>query len=235
MIRHAWSPGVVARVAALAFAVALAAATGGARLAVAAVLTLLGALLLHPAGFRVLGRTALWVFLLLLSLPPLVFTTPRDLALVGGLAVSSDGLLLAAAVVTRATMIAVAAAGFVATVPMRALADAFESCGLRGLGFALGVALHALPLTTRTWTTSARALRLRGGFRTHRVRDLGLLTMSVVGNALRHADEVVEAAQARGFTPGRRQVPPPDGWRRDLIWVTAWIGLAAVVLIGAGR
>lgn len=225
---RAWNPGVVARVGALIMSVAFAAAADGVRLAVVACCSLGGGLMLHPAGFRVLGRRPLWVILLLLVLPPVVVTTPRDLA-IGVLALSSDGVTLAAGILTRSIVIAVAAAGFTATVSARGLADLFEWCGLRGLGFSLGVATHALPLATRTWATSARALRLRGGFRTQRLRHLVLLTMTVIGNALRHADEVVEAAQARGFAPGRRQAPPPEGWRRDLVWIAAWASLAVIL------
>jgi energy-coupling factor transporter transmembrane protein EcfT len=226
-----WRPGVVGRVGGLILAVAFVAFADGARLAVATLLCLAASAVWHPLGYRVLGRRAVWLFLLLLVLPPIAFTAPRTLEL-GALAVSGDGLALAATVLARAVVIAVAAAGFAATVSARALADMFEWCGLRGVGFALGVAIHALPRTTHIWTTSARALRLRGGFRAHRVRDLALLAMTVVGNALRHADEVVEAAQARGYAPGRRQVPPPDGWHRDLAWLGVWSSLAAFVLLG---
>ena len=223
-------PGSVARLGALVIAVVLIVLADGARLGVATAICLSGSLVLHPAGFALLRRPMLWVLLVLLALPPLLVTTPRDINLVAGMAVSSAGVSIALAMVARSMVIAVAAAGFVATVSARELTQLFESIGLRGLGFSLGVAMHALPLATRTWATSARALRLRGGFRRHRVGDLALLAMTVIGNALRHADEVVEAAQARGFAPDRHAPVAPAGWRGDLGWVMVWILTAAAVL-----
>lgn len=227
-------PGSVARVGALVIAVVLIVLAEGASLAVATAVCLSGSAVLHPAGFALLRRPALWILLVLLALPPLLVTTPRDISLVAGIAVSSAGVAVALAMVARSLVIAVAATGFVATVSARELTQLFEVIGLRGLGFSLGVAVHALPLATRTWATSSRALRLRGGFRKNRVGDLALLAMTVIGNALRHADEVVEAAHARGFAPGRHAPVAPAGWQRDLVWVAMWVLIAAAVLgIGA--
>jgi energy-coupling factor transporter transmembrane protein EcfT len=223
----------VARVGALVIAVVLIVLADDARLGVATAVCLSGSLLLHPAGFALLRRPVLWVLLTLLALPPLLVTTPRDIGLVAGMAVSSAGVRIALAMLARSVVIAVAAAGFVATVSARELTQLFESVGLRGLGFSLGVAMHALPLATRTWATSARALRLRGGFGRHRVGDLALLAMTVIGNALRHADEVVEAAQARGFAADRHQPVAPAGWRGDLVWVVVW-ALTAAAILGIG-
>jgi energy-coupling factor transporter transmembrane protein EcfT len=226
-----WGVGVTARAGALVLAVVLAAATSGVRLGAALALTWLLAVCVHPAAFRVLGRAAVWALLLLLAAPPLIVTTPRDVALPMGAAVSAEAIALALTMTARTLIIVVAAAGFAATVSVRALTELLEVVGLRGLGFSLGVAVHALPLARRTWTTSARALRLRGGFRRSRLRDAALLCMTVVGNALRHADEVVEAALARGFAPGRRRREPPARWRSDLGWMAIWTAIAALVMV----
>jgi energy-coupling factor transporter transmembrane protein EcfT len=223
--------GVTARGAALVLSVVLALVLDGPKLGVALVLTWgLGAVI-HSSAFRVLARPALWSLLVLLVLPTLVIGTPRDLALPFGLAVSTEAVRLAAAMAARSLIIVVAAAGFASRVSVRALTELLEVVGLRGLGFSLGVAVHALPLATRTWTTSARALRLRGGFRQARMRDVTLLSMTVIGNALRHADEVVEAAQARGFDPARRSGGGPDRWRSDLAWIAAWALVVATLLL----
>jgi energy-coupling factor transporter transmembrane protein EcfT len=231
--RQRLRPGPVARCAALLMAVGLVVATAGTRLNVAAAACLLVALFLHPAGFSVLRRPMLWGLLTLLVLPPLVFTTPREVPLPAGLAVASAGLRLAWAMLVRTVVVAVAAAGFAATVSARELTGLFEAVGLRGLGFSLGVAVHTLPLATRTWTTSARALRLRGGFRRRWAGDLMRLAMTVIGNALRHADEVVEAAQARGFSPDRARREAVPGWPADLGWIAAWMAMTALVLLAA--
>ncbi len=223
--------GVTARAGALVIAVAAVIASAGIRLGLIAALAWLLAAALHPAGFRVLRSRLLWLVLVLLVLPPLLVTEPRDIGLGAGLAVSSHAVALALTMVARALVIVVAAAGFAATVTVRGLADLLETAGLRGLGFSLGVAVHALPVARQTWSTSARALRLRGGFRQARVRDTMLLAMTVIGNSLRHADEVVEAATARGFAPERRRGTPPPRWRTDLIWIAVWAATAVLVIV----
>jgi energy-coupling factor transporter transmembrane protein EcfT len=178
----------------------------------------------------VLRRPALWGLLVLLALPPLLLLTPREIALPLGFAVSADGCRVAMAMVGRSLIIAVVATGFASTVSVRELTDVLEVVGLRGLGFSLGVAVHALPVARQTWLTSARALRLRGGFRRQWGRDVVLLCMTVVGNALRHADEVVEAAQARGFSADQRGRALPEGWRADAVWLGAMVVMACVLL-----
>jgi energy-coupling factor transporter transmembrane protein EcfT len=223
-------PGAAARMALLAVTVGTVVAADGWRLAASAGVFLLLAAALHPAGFRVWRRLALWILLTALALPPLVFGSPRDLVIVAGVAVARDALWLAGALIVRAAVIAVASAGFAATVSGQALTDVFEAVGLRGVGFSLGVAMHALPTTVSTWSTAARALRLRGGFRDHALRDAGLLAITVIGNALRHADEVVEAAYARGFSPDRPAPGSRVRWRGDAVWTVLWLGLAAVLL-----
>lgn len=223
--------GVIARLGALVAAVLLAVVADGHTLGVVFVLCGALAVLMHPAGFRILGRPALWVLLAALALPPLLLTSPRDLDLPLGLAVSGAGVALAVSMAARSLVIAVAAAGFEATVSVRELTGLFEFAGLRGLGFSLGVAVHALPVARQTWATSARALRLRGGLRWHWARDVALLGMTVVGNALRHADEVVEAAHARGFSPDRHERTPPDHWQADLVWIAVLAAAAVMILV----
>ncbi len=225
------SIGVTGRAGALVLCVALCVAVTGAKLAVAATLAWLLAAALHPSGFRVLRRPSLWAILGVLVVPILVFSVPRDVGLPWGLAASREGLTLAFTVLVRSLVIVVAAAGFGATVSVRDLTTLFEAVGLRGLGFALGVAVHTLPLAQQTWTTSARALRLRGGFRRAPARDAGLLGMTVIGNALRHADEVVEAAMARGFAPDARRRVAPARWQSDLAWLAAGAAVAATILL----
>jgi energy-coupling factor transporter transmembrane protein EcfT len=221
--------GAVGRTGFLLIAVLLATATTGWRLAVALGCCWTISLVVHPSGFLVLRRLTLWGLLTLLALPPLLLLTPRDIALPLGLAVSVEGCDLALTMLARSLMIVVAAAGFASTVSVHDVTGVLEMVGLRGLGFSLGVAVHALPLARQTWATSARALRLRGGFRHHWVRDVALLAMTVVGNALRHADEVVEAAQARGFSPDRPERTRPDRWRSDVAWLIVLTGLACVL------
>jgi energy-coupling factor transporter transmembrane protein EcfT len=223
--------GVVARTAALLLAVALSVGFHGAKLLVANGLCWALAAAIHPSAFRVLRRPILWLLLAGIVWPALVFATPRDVALPFGLHVASLAVTLAWTMACRSLIIVVAAAGFGSGVSVSELTALFELAGLRGLGFSLGVAVHALPLAERTWATSAKALRLRGGFRRNRLRHAVLLATTVIGNSLRHADEVVEAASARGFSPARHRTDPPARWRSDLVWVSLWVVVALVLAV----
>jgi energy-coupling factor transporter transmembrane protein EcfT len=223
--------GVIARTAALVLAVVVSLVFTGQKLLVAHALCWGLALAIHPSAFRVLRRPILWVVLAGVVWPPLVFATPRDVVTPFGFPLASSAIALAWTMVSRSLILVVAAAGFVARVSVSELTDLFETVGQRGLGFSFGVAVHALPLAQRTWVTSAQALRLRGGFRRNRVRDVTLLATTVIGDALRHADEVVEAASARGFAPGRHQVAMPARWQGDLLWVLLWIGVAVALAL----
>jgi len=225
--------GALGRAGFLVTTILLAASTTGWKLAVALGCCWAFSLCVHPLGFLVLRRLTLWSLLTLVALPPLLLLTPRDIALPLGLAVSADGCRVAMTMLARSLMIVVAAAGFASTVSVHDLTGVLEVVGLRGLGFSLGVAVHALPSARQTWVTSARALRLRGGFRGQWGRDVVLLSMTVVANALRRADEVVEAAQARGFSADRRgRRTMPEHWRADAVWLGGMVVMACVLIFG---
>jgi energy-coupling factor transporter transmembrane protein EcfT len=106
------------------------------------------------------------------------------------------------------------------------MARLFEMVGLKGLGFALGVALNLLPTLRETATTAYHTLRLRGGFRRRPWQTLKLFLVTVIANALRHSDDVVNAAAARAFEPTVRRREPVRFQRAD--------GLLAVMLLGLG-
>ena len=106
------------------------------------------------------------------------------------------------------------------------MARLFETVGLKGLGFALGVALNLLPTLRENAMTAYHTLHLRGGFRRHPWRALKLFLITVIANALRHSDDVVNAAAARAFEPTVRRGEPVRFQRAD--------GLLAVVLLGLG-
>lgn len=75
----------------------------------------------------------------------------------------------------------------------------FHSRGLKGLGFALGVAYNMLSTLSEISLTVLYTLRLRGAFRRHPVLSLRLFSVTVVSAALRHAEDIVHAAIVRGF------------------------------------
>jgi energy-coupling factor transporter transmembrane protein EcfT len=77
----------------------------------------------------------------------------------------------------------------------------FERRGLKGLGFALGVAQNMLSTLAETAEGAFISIRLRGGFRRRPFHGLGLFIVTVVAGTLAHADQVVHAACARAFDP----------------------------------
>jgi energy-coupling factor transporter transmembrane protein EcfT len=85
--------------------------------------------------------------------------------------------------------------------------------GLHGLGFSLGVAMNL------------RSIRgMRYGLRKQRWRGLQLLMMTIVTNALRRADEVALAAEARAFSPDRARPLPVQRGRLDWLPITSrWV------------
>ena len=155
--------------------------------------------------------------------PAALLAGPADWT-VAGLAISWQGLEAGAQMALRAAAIVVAVSGFSASVSVSALSGLMERAGLKGLGFALGVAVNMLPTIQESVTNSYQALRLRGGFRRQRWQALRLLLVTVVVNALRHADDVVSAAEARAFSIDHMQ-PRPVTWSR------ADVAVAAVLLV----
>jgi len=225
------TPAPAVRLGLLMWSVVMTVVSSGWKLGVVFAGTLALAAVVHPGGLRVLRRPALWFGLTPLLVLPLFLIEPRDLRVAGGLAVSSVGLTLGLSMLVRAIIIAVAAAGFSATVSIRELADVLEAAGLRGLGFALGVAVHNVQQSHHVWTTTARAFRLRGGFRTSWWRHGRLLLVTVVSTMLRRADDTVVAAQARGFSadrvrPARARLSASDWW-----WIAVLAAVAAALLV----
>lgn len=225
------APAPVVRLGLLVWSVTLVAASSGWKLGAVFAVSLALATVVHPSGLCVLRRPALWFGLVPLMVLPLMLIEPRDIPLTGGLAVSRAGLMLGLSMLVRAITIAVAAAGFSATVSIRELADTLEGAGLRGLGFALGVAIHSVPQAHDVWTTTARAFRLRGGFRASWWRHGRLLLVTVVSTMLRRADETVAAAQARAFSPDRVRPAAPRLSAPDWWWIAVLAAIAAVLLV----
>lgn len=185
--------------------------------------------LFFQGGLRPIRRLEFWVLVasgLLLS-PFLI--GEKDFFLFG-LSLSSQGFWAGLWMAIRALSVALAVGGFTYAVSVDEMARLFEMAGLRGLGFAVGVAFNMLPTLGETARNAYGAMRLRGGFRRERLRALRMLLVTIVANALRRGDEVMEAAEARAFQPdGPRQEPLPLG-RADLALVTVLIALGVGLL-----
>ncbi len=221
-----WEPrlGTLGYLGCLVFSLAVAVLAQGWRVAIACSLTLILAAVFYPSGLRSLLSWRLGLFLGLLLVPAALFG-PGDWTL-GGVTLSLQGLVAGTQMALRAITILAAVAGFAASVSISELSGLLERAGLKGLGFALGVAFNMLPIVQETATNAYHALRLRGGFRRQRCQAIRLLLITVVVNSLRHAEDIVNAAEARAFSITQAR-PMSIMWRRSDI------ALAGILLVGA--
>ena len=186
---------------------------------------LLFALLTGGNGLRPLRRLRFWTLILsALALGPLVLGE-KDLAW-GWLHLSRAGFWMGLWMALRALCLTVAFSVALDSLSVSDMARLFETVGLKGLGFALGVALNLLPTLQENATAAYHTLRLRGGFRRRPWQALKLFLVTVIANALRHSDDVVNAAAARAFEPTVRRGEPVRFQRAD--------GLLAVALLSLG-
>lgn len=197
------------------------------------VLVLLVVLLLagvcRSPAWRLLARWQLWAFVLpTLALSSLLIGQ-RDLRL-WGLWLSPEGFWAGLWMAARALSIALAAAVFTSSVSVSQMAQLFEGWRLKGLGFALGVATNVLPAIEETMATSYQAMRLRGGFRTRKLRTLKLLLVGLIAGSLRRGDDIVSAAESRAFDPDRPLGPSISPTRADLA-LAAGCGVLVVILL----
>jgi energy-coupling factor transporter transmembrane protein EcfT len=183
--------------------------------------------LFFQSGLRPIRRVEFWILVAsgLLFSPFLI--GEKDLLLFG-LSLSSQGFWAGVWMTVRALGVALAVGGFAYAVSVDEIARLFEVAGLKGLGFAVGVAFNLLPMLAETVRNAYEAMRLRGGFQRERLQTLKMLLITVIVNALRRGDEVVEAAEARAFRPdGPRREPLPLG-QADLALV------AVLIVLGVG-
>jgi energy-coupling factor transporter transmembrane protein EcfT len=183
--------------------------------------------LFFPGGLRPVRRLEFWFLVASAVLFSPLLIGEKDLSLFG-LGLSRQGFWAGLWMALRALSMALAVGGFAYAVSVDEMARLFEAAGLKGLGFVVGVAFNLLPTLEETARNAYQAMRLRGGFQRERLQALRMLLVTVVVNALRRGDEVVEAAEARAFRPdGPRQAPLPLG-QADLALV------AVLIILGAG-
>jgi len=175
-------------------------------------------------GLQVLASRRLWMFLLsTLAVTPFILGE-ADVRW-GLLRLSRDGLETGFWMALRAATLMLAFGVSVAALSLAQMMHLFDRLGLRGLGFALGVALNLGPTLHDTVEAAYHTLRLRGGLR-RPIQTARLFLITVVANALRYGDDVVQAASARAFDPaaGTGRGEPALG-RADRAFIA---GLAAL-------
>ena len=169
-----------------------------------------------------------WLMLMgLLALPPVFFLGEIDRSL-WGIGVSTEGVLAGLQIAMRLIVVVVAVDGFTSKVDIASVAGLLERVGLQGLGFSMGVALNLLPSLQQSSINAWHSLWMRGGLRRQRWRGLRLLLVTVVTNALRRAEEIALAAEARAFTPESARPMPLKVGRLD--WLATALASVALFL-----
>ena len=167
-------------------------------------LFMLGVLsLMYPFALRRLVQPRWLIIFGSLFLVNMFFATPADAAdwMILGLPVSSMTILNGAQMTLRAIVVLLAADGLSSSVNITEMAGLLERSGLQGLGFSIGVATNLLPDLRKSSTNAWHSLRMRGGLRANWWRGIQLLLLTVLSNSLRHAEEIVLAAEVRAFRP----------------------------------
>jgi energy-coupling factor transporter transmembrane protein EcfT len=219
--------GTAGQVTVLAWSLAVVMLVPAARCVWASVLCLVVAVAIYPLRWRRLLRLRWLVLLLTLAVPPLLFAGQADYRILG-VGISAEGAQAALQVALRLLVMLVVVEGFTNAVDVATMAGLFERIGFQGLGFALGVALNLLPALQGSAANAWHSLWLRGGLRRRRWRALRLLLVTVLCNALRRAEEIALAAEARAFSPERARPGPLQAGRFDRLAVA----LAGLSLLG---
>lgn len=189
-------------------------------------LCLIVAVLCYPRSFWRVVRPRTLTMIALLALPPIFLLGDLDRS-VAGIRYSSEGLFSGLQIATRIVVVLIAVDGLTSSVEISSLAGLLERIGLHGLGFSIGVALNQLPTLQQSAVNAWRSLWMRGGLRKKRWRGLRLMLMTVISNALRRAEEIALAAEARAYSPERsRALPVVTGL---LDWPIVMIGAVSLV------
>jgi energy-coupling factor transport system permease protein len=153
----------------------------------------------------------------------------RELVRVGPLRITAEALGAAAGLGARVASIVSLGAVFVLTTDATRLMDALVQQARVSPRFAYGLlaAYQAVPRLADDLATLRCARRLRG------LRELDVrLLVGLLVRAIRHADQLSIAMDARGFGPGPRSIYRPIAWTRLdlLVGVSAFVILLAALL-----
>lgn len=182
---------------------------------------------IFQVSLKQLWRPRLMWMIVLLTLPPVFFSEP-DLHL-WIIPVSYQGMLTGLQMLLRTVVILAAVNGLTNAVDISSIAGLFESIGLHGLGFSLGVALNLLPALQQSYRNAWYSMKMRGGLRRNRRLGLRLLALTIITNALRRAEDIALAAEARAFSPECCRAMPVK--RGNLDWPIAAGSLASIIAL----
>jgi energy-coupling factor transporter transmembrane protein EcfT len=197
-----------------------------------ALLTLGALTLLYPAALKRLVRPRWLVIFGSLFLVNVFFGVPGqkpDWTMLG-LSFSPVTILGGLQMTLRAAVILLAADGLSSSVDIVEVAGLLERGGLRGLGFSIGVAINLLPDLRQSSMNAWHSLRMKGGFRAQWKRGVQLLVVTIFSNALRHAEQIVFAAEVRAFRPELSHKSPLRVGILDW-WLAGGLSILGVFLI----
>jgi len=192
-------------------------------------IVLLFILLTGSQGLFTLSDRRLWIGMLLL-LAISAFVLGKADWHWGMLQLSLSGLQTGLCMALRALCLTLAFGGSSSVLSASEMSRLFDSLGLKGLGFALGVALNAITPLGEVVHIAYHSCRLRGGFRRHLWLNTRRLLISALTNAIRYGDDVVLAASARAFDPSRHRVIPPAFHFTDLVILLTLIVLGGLLV-----
>jgi energy-coupling factor transporter transmembrane protein EcfT len=197
----------------------LALVADGWQLAALVVLECVFGLVWSRGGLRPLRRFRFWIFMLAAvaagpflvrgsGLTREVLVPPRS----GPSAVVIAGLWMGLGMAGRALALTLSFSLGLSALSLSDVVAMFDVLRLRGLGFALGLAVNLLSTLREMATVTFQSIRLRAGLR-RPIVALRLFLVTLVSNTMRYADQVVNAASVRAFDPNSDRHPSahPDG------------------------
>lgn len=188
--------------------------------------------LIYPSALRRILRPRWLILLLILLVVSILFGSGKLDRELWGFPVSSENIIVGVKMTLSAIIILIAADGLASSMDITEVAGVFERLGLQGLGFSLGVAANQLPNLRQSSTNAWHSLRMRGGMRAQWWRGLQLLLLTILTNALRRSEDIVLAAEARGFRPERSRTAPLRIGRLDWWMIPAgFLSMVGVFLV----
>jgi energy-coupling factor transporter transmembrane protein EcfT len=197
----------------------------GGGLAGLALVELIFGLFWSREAMRLLRRSRFWIFVLTAVVAGPFLVGEPDVT-VGPFHLSQEGLRAGLEMGGRAFALTLAFSLGLSTLSLSDVVAVFDRLGLRGLGFATGLAVNLLGTLREMVTVTLQTIWLRGGMR-RPWTALRLFLITVVANTLRYGDEAVNVAAVRAFDPNGGQVTPLPLRRADL-----WLAAALVACSG---
>lgn len=200
----------------------------GWRLAVLAAFEVAFGLAWSRKALGMLRRVRFWIFLgTAVALGPWLLKARTGST--ASLQLSWTGLSLGLEMAGRALTLMLAFGLGLSSLSLSDLLAVFESLGLRGLGFALGIAMNLLDTLREMARVTFETIRLRGGMRRPRAA-IRLFLITLVSNTLRYGDEIVNAAAVRAFDPAAKRGRPLVPRRGDLLLLAGLVICSLLLL-----